>query len=100
MLIQQFLIQWSLHFKTIHSDRKIWSKLKVVLKRTLKEGYYIENIRVVSLMIGLEMEGFLKRRGLRLQGALYCKSRYIHGINIHICEAYTCSLEYNFPSKL
>ncbi len=34
-------------------------------------GIYIENIRVVSLIAGLKIEGILKWRGLKSQGPLY-----------------------------
>ncbi len=33
--------------------------------------FYIENIRMVSLIAGLKMEGIVKWRGLKSQGPLY-----------------------------
>ena len=49
------LLQWSLHFKTIHSARKIGSYIGRVLKW---RDIYIENIKVV--MVSLKMEGIVK----------------------------------------
>ncbi len=43
-------------------------KLKVVLKW---KDIYIKSIRVGSVLDGLKMEGFVKWRGLKLQGPLY-----------------------------
>ena len=48
-------------------------KLKVVLKQ---RDVYIENIRVVSLILGLKMQGIVKQRGLKSQGPLYNDHAY------------------------
>ena len=48
---------WSLHFKTTPSARKIWS---YIIMEVLKwRDIYFENIRMVSLIAGLIMEGFV-----------------------------------------
>ncbi len=44
-------------------------KLEVILKW---RDINTENIRVVSLISGLKIEGIVKQRGLKLQGPLYC----------------------------
>ncbi len=46
-------------------------KLEVVLKW---KDINTENIRVMSLLSGLKIEGIVKRRGLKLQGPLYSLS--------------------------
>ncbi len=61
-------VQWSLHFKTTPSARKYGLKLEVVLKW---RDINTQNIRAMSLISGLKIEGNVKRRGLKLQAALY-----------------------------
>ena len=59
-------------------------KLKVVLKQ---RNFYVENIKVVSLMAGLIMQGILKWKGLKSQRPLYCTC---NALNVSIQGTYTC----------
>ncbi len=56
------VLQWSLYFKRPTQPEKYGLKLQVILKLN---DTYTQNIRDMSLMVGLKMQGVVKWRDLK-----------------------------------